>query len=610
MTALDSPVAPSGMDPGRHGGTRWGVVAQLARSEARRLMWHPLVWLGILLGALLLVAILGPARFVLPRESILVQFAAQPIAAGTLIAAHLATTRPRRDDATELLAPAQHGEDTRTLALLLAVLGPTALTAALVAGLLTTLVFLGAVGTPDLLEALTAPALVAAAGVLGVLVGRLAPWRAAPLFAVAGMAGLQVVLSARVDADMSLKGRLAPVAMPPTFTPDVSVLLRSPAMHLLYLLGIAAVLAAVAMLASRRTPRRLAALTVALAVTVAAGVVQLRPPDETTVDALLARVVDPVAAGECTSDATGATVCAMPPYTAWRDGWVEVVEGVRAPLVERGLDPGALVVAQAGSAFTAGDVLAPWFADGTDRADIEARLEAAMDAALDLTDDQVRLTQWQGGMSRIGADRLALGLQVAMHAIDLPPGFEFVQLEVTGDHEGARSCTAVGQAREPIALWLAAQADPAAARALRQAAVESPYPGTTADPLDDGSIDDVVLTVNLSGSGVVGMQPQWSKPGVAVALQFLELPTDEVLGRLAADWDRWTGATTPLRDLVDELGLTMPPLADQMQAELGEAAPVDDLRRFFRDTPLPAPALDASGVATYDIGEDVPIGCP
>lgn len=120
------------------------------------------------------------------------------------------------------------------------------------------------------------------------------------------------------------------------------------------------------------------------------------------------------------------------------------------------------------------------------RPDIDARLEAAQSEP-EVTADRIEVTTMlQRGAPNIDADRLDLGLQAATRA----------------------------------------------ERALRRAAADAPYPGTPADPLDDGQIEDESLTVELRGSGF-GVRAQWSKPAVAVALRLLESPSSDVLRRPA-----------------------------------------------------------------------------
>lgn len=169
--------------------------------------------------------------------------------------------------------------------------------------------------------------------------------------------------------------------------------------------------AAAAALVSRTTTRRVVVLLVTLGPTGAAGVAQLRPPNEAQIQALLSRTSDPVAAGDCTTDGTGATVCTLPAFTGWRAEWVEVARDVRQPLVERQLP---------GTPST-----------------------PSPDATVLLT------SEWPRGTDADDPGRLDLALHTARQSVGLPAGFAYIASDDTGSVESTTTCSPVGQAREP-----------------------------------------------------------------------------------------------------------------------------------------------------------------
>lgn len=605
MTAVDAPPTATPAPDPDHGRAERAVVVQLALAEARRLATHPVVWVALALAAALFFVDILALRFVLPREAIHVQFVAMPIAAAALFVTHLATTRPRRDDVTEVLEPASHGQDARIRALLLAALTPALLTAGMVAVLLGAVVATGATGPMAWTEAATGPAIVAAAGVLGVLLGRVAPWRLTPLFAVVVVAAAQLFIFEGPPGDsLALRQLLGPIVTPAMGLADPAALVRPAGLHLLYVLGVGGVLAAVAAMVDRRSVVRVTALAVAVAVTAGAGLGQLLPPSDAEVDALLARVGDPEAAGECADDGTGATVCALPMYLGWRDGWREVVHDVRAPLVERGVDPGALKVVQRADPAQAAYDLSRW----TDRQEVDAHplIQAAWDREyVDLPDTVLLTAYWERPSDGADLSGLDLALHVARHATDLPGGYRTTRDPADGSLSTARVCDAAGQAREAITLWLGARSGPGPEGALRAAVAEAPYPGADAP--------HSVLALHLWSASVATEGPAWSQPSVDVALQLLDRPDEQVLDALTADWARWIDPATSLRELVDELGLTMPPLAPDVAAEIGDPEVAAGLELVLRDTPLAPLERGPDGeviVPDDEELEDGAIGCP
>lgn len=609
MTALQTS-SPARPPVGRSPSPARTVIRQLVPLEARRFSAHPTIWVAMALGTWMFLADLLSVRWLLPRESIHVQYVALPIGAVTLVLAHLAATRPRRDDVAELLAPAVHGEDTRLLALLIAALTPAVMTAGLIAVLLGGMAVLGAAGPVAWAEAATPPVVVAGAGVLGVLLGRVAPWKLASLFALVALVTFQFLIAPGAPGSASTLSLFAPLIETSSARPDPSALLRPAGPHLAYVVGAVLLLVTLARLTTRVTMPRIVAAVAALAVTVTAGVTQLQAPADAEVQALLARVGDPIGAGDCTTSPTGAEVCALPELMEWRDSWVDLVDGVRAPLLSRDVDPGPLTVAQRAAPGQAEYVLSRWFEP--EEVDVHGHIEVAWDAEYRETPGTLLVTsEWSRGSADADPSQLDLAVHAAARAVELPGSFRYLQEAPDGSVTSLRPCVHAGEAREAVTLWLAAQSDPSAAGALREAVTDQPYPGAVGGPVDPGSDREASLWLDLWTPAVPTISATWSQTGAHVALQLLDLPQDDVLTTLTVDWDHWTDPSTSLRELVEEFGLAMPPLADAVRDEVGGDTAYD-LDQALRDTPLSAPGLGVDG-GNADEGDEAdgakPTGC-
>jgi hypothetical protein len=274
---------------------RRGVVPSLARVEARRLLLHPLVLLGLAMSALLTWQVTDEdslAYLVLMGAGVL------PLAIGVMLAANAAALRARRDDADELYTTLPAPASARTAAVLAAVGVAALATVAVVVVQATVLgawsglevTYWGQVETPAVLHLVQGPLLVGLFGALGVALARLLPTLAAgPLVAV-------LVLLASIPLvawgpDASWRWLFPPVNAadvpggdvgwpcdrgdrswcPSTVAFDDGTL----AVHAGYLIALTALAAAVALLRDGRTRRRLAAAVAAAAVVAVLAVVQV-----------------------------------------------------------------------------------------------------------------------------------------------------------------------------------------------------------------------------------------------------------------------------------------------------------------------------------------------
>ena len=259
-------------------GTRTGVVAVLARQEARRLLRHPIVLAGF--GWWLVVVAGSQVRdsFVVQRfESVTDAFSFLP-GVPCILVGHLMATRDARAGSLPLLDALPVRAEQRIRALCLAALAPAALAGVLNGGL--TLYFHLAFGFPDAPDAwqvLQAPLTVAGGTILGVMLGVWAPSRATPMLAMVVMVAVNVWLAGRPHPVPMFGPMFAWADWGPT---DGSIWWAmfpgSTLAHFVYLCGLCAMAATAAVLPlSRHRGRALAACACALALTAAAGWAQL-----------------------------------------------------------------------------------------------------------------------------------------------------------------------------------------------------------------------------------------------------------------------------------------------------------------------------------------------
>lgn len=569
------------------------LVLTLARVEASRLVRNPALWLALLMGGWLAIESDGPAGWVPgARDAAVLQLTMLPAALVVLVAAHLATSRPTRDNLNEVFEPAPHGNSLRLRALLLAVLTPAAVVTGVAGCMLAYAALTDQTGAPDLVELASIGAVTALAGVLGVLLGRVTPHRLAPVAAATTIAVAQFLLSPNATGP-SIAELFLPVIVHDPGQLDSSVLIRPAAAHLTYLTGLITLLAACTLLTTRRRQTVLVAAVAGVALVTASGLAQMQPPTSDRVDMLVAKVTDPAHAGDCTNVAA-AEVCALPTYHDWRTEWTAIAQSVRGPLIDAGLEPEPLQLVQRASPYVLRDQLARWPSTLTEER--TAALRLAQRPNIQRPDIILLRDAWVDVRDN-PTDRLAIALTVARRTVGLR---DLVSVTVPGwDEPAVAGCVASGQAREALAVWLAVQDDPIAQQALADVRDDQPYPGTPADPVDDGSgVVDVTLGLDVPSNALDGGgSVEWSKPAVAVATDLLD--RHDVLARIARDWDHWTNPDTPLHELATAFEIDMPPLAPDLEPLLGGG-----LDTMFRAEPL-AP----STVNSDDEEEPAPVPC-
>jgi hypothetical protein len=254
-----------------------GVVPQLARAEARRLLLHPVMLVGFALWVGVTVeSFLHEITVVQAFEMVTASISFFP-GVPAVLAAHMVATRDGRAGSVELLTSAPARVEDRVRALLLASFAPAAVALVLNAGLTLALTLAGEFAQqPTPWHVVQGPLTVLGACLLGTMVG---VWAPSPVAAVVTMVAL-------VAGHLVVAERGAAILLgPAVFWPDwgiydgsvwVGLTPGSAPWHVGYVAGLCGLAAAGALLrvATRRAP--VIALGLAsLTVTAVAGVLQL-----------------------------------------------------------------------------------------------------------------------------------------------------------------------------------------------------------------------------------------------------------------------------------------------------------------------------------------------
>ncbi len=245
--------------------SRRSVALTLALAEAWRIVRHPVALVGFALGVLML-AVVGTNS---PVDAFEAPTTGPTYFFGVFayFAANLVTTRDRRADADELLAPVATDRLTRTLANILAALGPALVTAGVV---VVTVGAYDALGffevRPDFWHLAQGPVSVLGGALLGIMVGRWAPYPGVALLVMVAMVAWNVV-----TANSESWGAVGTYASWARYTDDGSwggLYPGSPFWHVVYLGSLCGMAAAGALL--RDVASRLPLLAVGALLTVSA----------------------------------------------------------------------------------------------------------------------------------------------------------------------------------------------------------------------------------------------------------------------------------------------------------------------------------------------------
>jgi hypothetical protein len=489
-------------------------------------------------------------------------------AGGVLIACQLAVGRARRDAMEQLYASYPASAGVRTGAHLLSVTGPLMLAAALVAGAVAWLDNQGTLGAPRLWVLGAGLLLIVLTGALGVGLGS---WRQHPLAGlltvlVFGLIEIDLVLS--YANPVHLSGGVAwlfPWSAPGSLLnslPGLTVPYPPPA-HVAELAGL--ILFAIGatlwpVLARRRVAALLAATGVAL--TCWSGWLVARPVSSSALDTMAREVMHPAGFQHC--QLTGEVrFCYYPAFEPLVRQWAAPVDGVLAR-VPRSARP-VLTVRQVWDlGFFVPPMLAPTGltsnggAAPTSLSTAVGNFQQALSTNPSLVEGSgtppVYTDASWGTGSSLGAAQFALAVSTAEWATGLPTTGRSISYNYAISGGGSQAgtavlaCVPVGQARESIALWLAAGATSATRSAF-------PHSGRSG-PTQVGK--RWIATVTEAGFGPsVGLTA--TAQGTALAAEMLRLPDRTVDAVLGARWQYWLRPQTTTAELATALGLHLPP---------------------------------------------------
>lgn len=520
----------------------WRVVTAVARVEGRRLVRHPATLAGLAISTAVAVAYFRLYAPVLHRDVATLSVTAAPLAAGVLLAAHLATSRIHRDETSAITGATPVPPERRTLGLAVAVLWPATLALAWVAAGLAVLAMLGGIGTPHPADVLATPGFVLLAGAVGVALGRWLPEPAGPLLTLPILGiGLSQLATAATTAV-----RLTPWADWFPSLGFIEVWPRAPWVHLTYVVLLAAGVAGVAALRDRATAATVTVpVTCLLLAAVFAGRLLAVWDDASAVAALERSRRDPAALLTCSHEPP-VEVCAPAAYLPWAPDLATPARGTLELLPTSDRPDGLRIeLTDVWSIALIGSL-----------PDAVYRELATADHDRQLPDDTILLPAYRRA-DRPEAGPFAIALETARTGLDLGGSAPSTSV---GGNVLETTCTARGQAREVIAFALAVSADPAARRALEAELGERPY-GWQGEGRRWWS-DDFWVDVGWHPTTAI----LWSRSGATNGLRLAErLPDITVLHER---WGHWTDPATSADELLAAFGLE--PLPTPRELSLAE----------------------------------------
>jgi hypothetical protein len=488
-------------------------------------------------------------------------------AGGVLIASQLAAGRARRDAMEQIYVSYPASAALRRGAHLLSVVGPVVLAALLTACAVGWLDSQGTLGAPRLWVLGAGLLLICLAGSLGVA---LDSWRQHPLAGI-----LTVLVLGIVEIDLVLSfanpvhlpdgtGWLFPWSAPGFLLNSLPGLTvpYPPPVHVAELTGLI-VLGVVASLWPVLARRRAAAVlaVAAVALTCWSGWLEAKPVSPTVLNTMAREVTEPADFQQCQLT-HGVRYCYYPAFRPLVQQWAVPVDGVLARFPQSSQP--ALTVRQVWDlGFFMPPLLSPTVLTSNGAAALSQQATAVgnFQQALQADPRLVRSSSvppvytdasWGTGKN-LGAAQLELAISTAEWATGLPTTGRSVTYSYAYPGGGSQSgtdvlaCVPVGQARESIALWLAA----GATTATRSAFARAPLVGST----QVGK--QWIATVAEPGSGPsVGLMA--TAQGARLAAEMLRLPVRRVRAVLGIRWQYWISPHATTAELAAALGLRLP----------------------------------------------------
>jgi hypothetical protein len=535
------------------------VLLQTARFEAVRLTRSPLVVAGALASAGFIwwnnfrqVPLWWAADAGVGAGLLL-------LAGGVLMAAQLAAGRAKRDGMTQLYDSCPAPASARSGGLLLGIAGPVLLAAAVTLAAVGWLDTLGPAGSPRPAVLAGGLTLVALGGAAGTALGT---WRPHPLLGFLAAIVLALVEWDVVSAFDGWKQITGPDIWLLPWTWNSAVLSSLPGgavpippagWHLAELAALTG-LAALAALARTWPRRRTAAVLTAALVAVAgwSGWAQDKPVSVAAMSALVYQVTHPVQAQQCIT-ASGVRYCYYPAFAPLVSRWQVPVNGVLG-LLPRPAASRRLVIRQLDEDLDVFPPLAPVTPDSAAARQLLSLGARADNFGTAATSDPHLIPgesqppvytglSWGLG-SRLGSSQAELAALVADWAVGLPTTAPMVSVQDSGGVEDSGgsyteplACVPLSQAREAIAIWLAASATPVSRAAF----------GPPAKPGLD--------TPQVQVGKIWIYDPGWTMQGLTLANEMLTLPRAAVRRELAARWADWLRPSATDAQLAAALGV-------------------------------------------------------
>ena len=511
-TVIHDTVPPELSESVRQDATPGAIVRSLGAVEGRHLALSG--WFGAGLGLCvmtiaLLVGVWGGENFDSWQETL--QYSSwfvHPLTGFVVIAAHRAVTRARRDHAEELFDTCATSPSTRTAGFLASAWTPA------IAGFLFFAAMTigtawrnpgvhGPIGLDGVADVLASLALPVGGVALGVALGRWVPFSLAPIVAVVGVGFATIAINQAGSPGWNPFIALSTAPNVEESTPVFAA--RAAWWHLVWIIGLIALMCVIAIARSRRDGRVLAAGAIAIAVMATAGIAATRPMSASAADRIAGLVAQPEDHQECRDIDGRVAVCVFAVHAELLDGTVETITPVAAALPA---SVGPLTVRQV--------------YDG----DLE-RLPPKVRDRLTAEDlvrppDEVPLSYGDGGFET--------PRNLALHAVGLPTSPDGQQLPLV----------VAGEARGVVALWLAT-------RGLGDGEVREATTAensTSTDAFDRGNV------ARCSTPPVV-----WSAQDLTAARALIGLDEESVKAVIGDDWDRWTDPETSTDELMAAVGL-------------------------------------------------------
>jgi hypothetical protein len=530
------------------------VALELGRAEGRLLLRSLVVLAGLLAGGAVALHYMseGAVSFWW-AAGWQVGYGQMCLSAAVLATAQLAAGRARRSGMEDLYEGLPVSASTRAAGHLVSLVGALPASLVLIGATSGLTEWHGAIGSPNPVALAAGALLVVTGGAIGVALGARFPH---PLVGVLGA----LIWIAPFSQSNRFSGPgtwLWPWVMPYQLDQFPAPVAGYPptTAHALALAGIAGVAIVVALGWRGRTAFRRGLLlgsgAVAIAVACIAGVVVYRPVPLVDVNRLVSDAAAPASVQHCVAD-KGVRYCVYP-------GLGPVLQSVEGPV--------AAVISQVPATpahpLTVEQTINISLDDaslthGHPKAELAVWTAALRDAPAARTSSSsiyLPISSWPTNRQAAATARFDLALATAEWALGLPTS--------TGS-SAATQCVPVDQAREPIAIWLAAVAthtrlgnDQAAdmfpVRAANRPLMAWPYPGEYAG--------------YLAAPG-----PQTTAAGYLVAQEMTTLPTQRVAQGLDSTWAKWANWNTTDTQLAAALGVAMPTVpAPTFRAPPGQA---------------------------------------